>query len=171
MAKKPASFEYNGTLVKVLDGDTIDCYIDLGFDLKIKKRIRYMGIDTWESRTRDKAEKVKGLAAKARNKELLEAGVFKIVSHGTGKFGRVLGEIFVDPSVIGQDYLNQISENVDRNKDGLVSINDILIEEGHAYLYEGGKKKDFEAEMAKEKAAKSADLVDKPAEEAYEEGK
>ena len=76
MAKKPASFEYNATLVKVLDGDTIDAYIDLGFDLKIKKRIRYMGIDTWESRTRDKEEKVKGLAAKARNKELLEAGTF-----------------------------------------------------------------------------------------------
>ena len=90
MGKKPASFEYNGTLVKVLDGDTIDCYIDLGFDLKIKKRIRYMGIDTWESRTRDLDEKAKGLLAKARNKELLEAGVFKIVSHGTGKFGRVL---------------------------------------------------------------------------------
>ena len=80
MAKKPASFEYNGTLVKVLDGDTIDAYIDLGFDLKIKKRIRYMGIDTWESRTRDKEEKVKGLAAKARNKELLESGLFKICS-------------------------------------------------------------------------------------------
>tara|TARA_Y100000296_G_scaffold35252_1_gene40844 strand:+ start:122 stop:421 length:300 start_codon:yes stop_codon:yes gene_type:complete len=77
MAKKPASFEYNGTLIKVLDGDTIDCFIDLGFDLKIKKRIRYMGIDTWESRTRDLDEKKKGLAAKARNKELLEAGVFK----------------------------------------------------------------------------------------------
>ena len=46
MAKKPASFEYNGTLIKVLDGDTIDCWIDLGFDLKIKKRIMYMGIDT-----------------------------------------------------------------------------------------------------------------------------
>ena len=59
MAKKPASFEYNGTLVKVLDGDTIDAYIDLGFDLKIKKRIRYMGIDTWESRTRDLEEKKK----------------------------------------------------------------------------------------------------------------
>ena len=59
MAKKPASFEYNGTLVKVLDGDTIDCYIDLGFDLKIKKRIRYMGIDTWESRTKDLEEKAK----------------------------------------------------------------------------------------------------------------
>ena len=67
MAKKPASFEYNATLVKVLDGDTIDAYIDLGFDLKIKKRIRYMGIDTWESRTRDLEEKKKGLAAKARN--------------------------------------------------------------------------------------------------------
>ena len=101
MAKKPASFEYNGTLIKVLDGDTIDCWIDLGFDLKIKKRIRYMGIDTWESRTRDKDEKVKGLAAKARNKELLEAGIFKIVSYGTGKFGRVLGEIFVEPESVG----------------------------------------------------------------------
>ena len=165
MAKRPASFEYNGTLVKVLDGDTIDCYIDLGFDLKIKKRIRYMGIDTWESRTRDKEEKVKGLAAKARNKELLEAGVFKIVSYGTGKFGRVLGEIFVAPSAVG----HEVSENVDRNKDGLVSINDILIEEGHAYDYHGGKKKDFKAEAKKEieaeKKGKSADLVDKPSEE------
>jgi len=148
MAKKPASFEYNGTLVKVLDGDTIDCYIDLGFDLKIKKRIRYMGIDTWESRTRDLDEKAKGLLAKARNKELLEAGVFKIVSHGTGKFGRVLGEIFVSPDAVG----HEISENVDRSEDGLVSINDILINEGHAYEYGGGKKKDFKAEIAKEKA-------------------
>ncbi len=167
MAKKPASFEYNGTLVRVLDGDTIDCYIDLGFDLKIKKRIRYMGIDTWESRTRDKEEKVKGLAAKARNKELLEAGVFKIKSFGTGKFGRVLGEIFVSPDAVG----HEISENVDKSSDGLVSINDILINEGHAYEYSGGKKKDFKAEIAKEKAAKKSDLVDKPAEETYEEGK
>ena len=163
MAKKPASFEYNGTLIKVLDGDTIDCWIDLGFDLKIKKRVRYMGIDTWESRTRDKEEKVKGLAAKARNKELLEAGTFKIVSYGTGKFGRVLGEIFVSPDAVGENAV--IPESVDRNKDGLVSINDILIAEGHAYDYHGGKKKDFEAEIAKEKAAKKEDLVDKPAEE------
>jgi len=162
MAQKPASFEYNGTLVKVLDGDTIDCYIDLGFDLKIKKRIRYMGIDTWESRTRDLDEKVKGLAAKARNKELLEAGIFKIVSFGTGKFGRVLGEIFVNENAVG----GPVPEGVDRSIDGLVSINDILIAEGHAYEYEGGKKKNFEAEMAKEKAAKKEDLVDKPAEEA-----
>ena len=122
MGKKPASFEYNGTLVKVLDGDTIDCYIDLGFDLKIK-----------------------------------------IVSHGTGKFGRVLGEIFVSPDAVG----HEIAEGVDRSSDGLVSINDILINEGHAYEYSGGKKKDFKAEIAKEKAAKKKDLVDKPAEEAW----
>jgi len=162
MAKKPASFEYNGTLVKVLDGDTIDCFIDLGFDLKIKKRIRYMGIDTWESRTRDLDEKKKGLAAKARNKELLEAGIFKIVSFGTGKFGRVLGEIFVHQDAVG----GPVPEGVDRNADGLVSINDILIAEGHGYNYHGEKKKDFQAEMDKEKAAKKEDLVDKPAEEA-----
>ena len=123
-----------------------------------------MGIDTWESRTRDKEEKVKGLAAKARNKELLEAGVFKIISYGTGKFGRVLGEVFVDPSVVG----HELSENVDRSSDGLVSINDILIEEGHAYEYDGGKKKKFVAEIETEKAAKKEDLVDKPAEEENE---
>jgi len=163
MPQKPASFEYNAQLIKVLDGDTIDCYIDLGFDLKIKKRVRYMGIDTWESRTRDLEEKKKGLAAKARNKELLESGTFKIVSYGTGKFGRVLGEIFVSPDAVGENAV--IPESVDRNKDGLVSINDILIAEGHAYDYHGGKKKDFEKEIAKEKAAKKEDLVDKPAEE------
>ena len=168
MPQKPSSFEYNAQLIKVLDGDTIDCYIDLGFDLKIKKRVRYMGIDTWESRTRDKEEKVKGLAAKARNKELLEAGTFKIVSYGTGKFGRVLGEIFVSPDAVGENAV--IPESVDRNKDGLVSINDILIAEGHAYDYHGGKKKDFEKEIAKEKAAKKEDLVDKPAEEEATKG-
>ena len=147
MAKKPASFEYNATLVKVLDGDTIDAYIDLGFDLKIKKRIRYMGIDTWESRTRDLDEKKKGLAAKARNKELLEGGTFKVVSHGTGKFGRVLGEVFVT------------------TEQGLLSVNEQLIAEGNAYEYDGCKKKKFIAEIETEKAAKKEDLIDKPAEE------
>ena len=150
MAKKPASFEYNATLIKVLDGDTIDCWIDLGFDLKIKKRVRYMGIDTWESSTRDLEEKKKGLAAKARNKELLESGTFKLVSHGTGKFGRVLGEVFIE-----------ILEPARR----LESVNQILIDEGHAYEYDGGKKKKFIAEIKEEKAAKKQDLVDKPAEE------
>ena len=106
-----------------------------------------MGIDTWESRTRDLEEKKKGLAAKARNKELLETGTFKIISHGTGKFGRVLVEVFVE------------TEN------GLESVNQILINEGHAYEYDGGKKKKFVAEIENEKAGKKQDLVDKPAEE------
>jgi micrococcal nuclease len=156
MAKKLDVREYQCELIKVVDGDTIDCYIDLGFNLKTKKRIRYMGIDTWESRTRDLDEKKRGLAAKARNKELLEAGVFKIVSHGTGKFGRVLGEIFVDPVVVGE-HINECIKNddseIDLDHDGWVSVNDILIEEGHAYPYYGGKKKDFDEEVSKEKAA------------------
>ena len=153
MGKKLDVREYEAELIKVLDGDTIDCYIDLGFDIKIKKRIRYMGIDTWESRTRDLEEKAKGLKAKARNKELLEGGNFKLISHGTGKFGRVLGEIFVTPEIVGDhitECLNNPESNIDLSADGWVSINDILIEEGHAYDYHGGKKKDFKAEAVKE---------------------
>tara|TARA_R110002020_G_scaffold158669_2_gene342062 strand:+ start:303 stop:800 length:498 start_codon:yes stop_codon:yes gene_type:complete len=155
MAKKVDVKEYQCELIKVVDGDTIDCYIDLGFKLKTKKRIRYMGIDTWESRTRDKAEKVKGLAAKARNKELLEAGVFKLKSFGTGKFGRVLGEVFVSPDYVGEhinECINNPDSSLDLSRDGWVSVNDILIEEGHAYNYHGEKKKDFKAEIANEKA-------------------
>ena len=122
---------YRGKLERVVDGDTIDALIDVGFDIWIKKRIRYSGIDTWESRTRDLAEKAKGLEAKARNKELLEkvsskSGYFRLKSHGVGKYGRVLGEIFIE------------------DKDGkLYNINETLIAEGHAYIYEGGKKKLF----------------------------
>ena len=154
MSKKLQQREYEAELIKVLDGDTIDCYIDLGFNIKIKKRIRYMGIDTWESRTRDLEEKKKGLLAKARNKELLEAGKFKLISFGTGKFGRVLGEVFVSPDYVGQNITEQINNpdsNIDLSSDGWVSINDILIEEGHAYDYHGGKKKDFNKEIKKEK--------------------
>ena len=160
MSKKLDAREYEAELIRVLDGDTIDCYIDLGFDLKIKKRIRYMGIDTWESRTRDLAEKEKGLAAKARNKELLESGVFKLKSFGTGKFGRVLGEIFVSPEVVGDhitECINNPDSSIDLSHDGWVSVNDILIEEGHAYDYHGGKKKEFQKNEIKEQKAKAKD--------------
>ena len=122
-----------------------------------------MGIDTWESRTRDKDEKVKGLAAKARNKELLEQGVFKIKSFGTGKFGRVLGEIFVSPDFVGEsitESINNPDSNIDLSSDGWVSVNDILIEEGHAYDYHGGKKKDFKKEIKEEKKAKEESVKD-----------
>ena len=161
MAKKLDVREYQCELIKVVDGDTIDCYIDMGFDLKIKKRVRYMGIDTWESRTRNKEEKVKGLAAKARNKELLEESVFKLKSFGTGKFGRVLGEIFVDPAVVGehiQECISSSDSDIDLSVDGWVSVNDILIEEGHAYDYHGGKKKDFKKEIKEEKEKAEASI-------------
>ena len=138
--------EYECELIKVVDGDTIDCWIDLGFKVKWKARVRYMGLDTWESRTRDLEEKAKGLVAKARNNELLEQGIFKLRSFGTGKYGRVLGEVFVSPDFVGEHITECIAnpENkIDLSSDGWVSVNDILMEEGHAYEYDGGKKKVF----------------------------
>ena len=122
---------YRAKLDRVVDGDTVDALIDVGFDIWFKKRIRFMGLDTWESRTRDLEEKKKGLAAKARTKELLEkvsskSGYFRLKSHGLAKYGRVLGEIFI------------------MDKDGKQwSVNETLITEGHAYVYDGGKKKVF----------------------------
>jgi len=146
MAKKMDFREYECELIKVVDGDTIDCWIDLGFKVKWKARVRYMGLDTWESRTRDLEEKAKGLLAKARNNELLEQGIFKLRSFGTGKYGRVLGEIFVAPDFVGdhiQECISNPESKIDLSSDGWVSVNDILMEEGHAYEYDGGKKKVF----------------------------
>tara|TARA_B100000073_G_C23467153_1_gene465936 strand:+ start:273 stop:662 length:390 start_codon:yes stop_codon:yes gene_type:complete len=122
---------YRGKLERVVDGDTIDALIDVGFDIWVKKRIRYKGIDAWESRTRNLEEKKKGLAAKERNRELLEKvsekpGYFLLKSYGVGKYGRVLGELFVRDS-----------------KGTEMMINTTLISEGHAYIYEGGKKQVF----------------------------
>ena len=105
-----------------------------------------MGLDTWESRTRDLEEKAKGLLAKARNNELLEQGIFKLRSFGTGKYGRVLGEIFVAPDFVGdhiQECISNPESKIDLSSDGWVSVNDILMEEGHAYEYDGGTKKVF----------------------------
>ena len=146
MAKKMDFREYECELIKVVDGDTIDAYIDLGFKVKWKARVRYMGLDTWESRTRDLEEKAKGLLAKARNNELLEQGIFKLRSFGTGKYGRVLGEIFVAPDFVGdhiQECISNPESKIDLSSDGWVSVNDILMEEGHAYEYDGGTKKVF----------------------------
>ena len=146
MAKKMDFREYECELIRVVDGDTIDCWIDLGFKVKWKARVRYMGLDTWESRTRDLEEKAKGLLAKARNNELLEQGIFKLRSFGTGKYGRVLGEIFVAPDFVGdhiQECISNPESKIDLSSDGWVSVNDILMEEGHAYEYDGGTKKVF----------------------------
>ena len=90
-------YEYNVTVTKVIDGDTVDVDIDLGFGMTYKKqRVRLMGIDTPESRTRDKVEKLFGKASKKHLKKLIEgAEVLTLVSHDKGKFGRILGELFV----------------------------------------------------------------------------
>jgi len=126
MGKKIEKHNYSAKLVRVVDGDTCDALIDLGFDTWVKKRIRFKGVDTWESRTRNKEEKVKGLAAKAYTKDLLEnsdEGKFVLKSYGVGKYGRVLAELYV--------------------KGHEQSVNQLLIENGHAYEYDGGKKKVF----------------------------
>ena len=126
MAKKMDKHIYSAKLQRVVDGDTCDALIDLGFDTWVKKRIRFYGVDTWESRTRNLEEKKKGLAAKDYVKDLLEnsdEGKFLLKSHGVGKYGRVLGELFVK----GND----------------TSVNELLKENGHAYEYHGEKKKVF----------------------------
>ena len=121
-------YTYKMSPLKVVDGDTIDAEIDLGFDIKVKKRVRFMGINAPESRTKDLEEKVRGLAAKDRVKALLEGcDNIQLKSHGVGKFGRCLGEIMLD-MVDGQEKLT------------LVSLNELLINEGHATEYHGGKR-------------------------------
>jgi len=121
-------YTYKIELLRVVDGDTIDAKIDLGFDVSIKKRVRFLGVDTPESRTRDLEEKARGLAAKDRVKQLLEgAKTIQLTSHGVGKYGRCLGELHID-MVDGQEKLT------------LESVNELLIKEGHAVVYNGGKK-------------------------------
>jgi micrococcal nuclease len=110
-------YKYRAKMVKIIDGDTLDALVDLGFDVQIRRRIRLKGINAPESRTKDLAEKKLGLAAKRRLEELLgpSEGVFVLISHGLGKYGRCLGEIFVE--------------------EGEESINQQLINEGHAREY------------------------------------
>ena len=121
-------YEYRAKLIRILDGDTIDAEIDLGFNVWIKERIRMYGINTPESRTKDAEEKIKGLAAKARLNELLEQYAedgFILRSHlgdKKGKFGRILGEIII------------------KEVSGEINLNQTLIEEGHAVPYFGGKR-------------------------------
>ena len=87
-------------VVKVIDGDTIDVIIDLGFDILHRARVRLYGIDTPESRTRDKEEKIRGILSKNYLKDALKNGQKLVIKthkgNETGKFGRILGEIFID---------------------------------------------------------------------------
>lgn len=121
-------YEYNVTVTKVVDGDTVDVDIDLGFGMTYKKqRVRLMGIDTPESRTRDLVEKLFGKASKKHLKELLSGGGITLVSHDKGKFGRILGELYVEGK----------------------SINQQMIDEYHAVDYAGGNKEEIQEQHMK----------------------
>ena len=127
-------YEYRCKVLKVVDGDTVDVDIDLGFGVVLSdERVRIMGIDTPESRTSDKVEDLFGEAAKARVKELLSGDVIlktEVNKNGEdmkGKFGRVLGDFIVE-RYEGQEEM----------------LTDVLIEEGHAVAYFGGSKEEIQ---------------------------
>ena len=118
-------YRYKVNVVKVVDGDTVDVDIDLGFGMTYKKqRVRMLGIDTPESRTRDLVEKKFGKASKKHLKSLLEEGSIPLVSHDKGKFGRILGDLFIG--------------------DNEVSVNQQMILDHHAVAYTGGNKEEIE---------------------------
>ena len=121
---------YVNQVTKVVDGDTIDVVLDLGFDILFKSRVRLGGIDTPESRTRDKNEKVLGLESKEYLKHAIEDAKTVVIRtekmNSSEKYGRILGWVFLDGSE--------------------VSINQKMIDEGYAWSYLGGTKtKDFDA--------------------------
>ena len=148
-------YEYRCKVIKVVDGDTVDVDIDLGFDIVIKgERVRIMGIDTPESRTRDKVEKKFGLASKARLKELiggksgpiLKTQINRKGEDMRGKFGRILGDFVTDNGRL---------------------VTDILVEEGHAVAYFGGSKEEIQDKhMANRKKLIREGLVNVTLEEA-----
>ena len=118
---------------KVVDGDTIDVTIDLGFDLFKKERVRVAGVDTPEKRTRNLEEKALGLDATAWIKDHLEGAIDgdddliirTELDGGVGKYGRLLGWLYIG--------------------DAIVSLNERMIDEGYAWAYDGGtKNKNFE---------------------------
>jgi micrococcal nuclease len=129
------NYVYRCVVTRVVDGDTVDADIDLGFNMVYKERIRLMGIDTPESRTRNKKEKALGLASKNRIKEILKgagdiegkrgkkAVYLETSKEGKGKFGRILGNLWVNDECVNQK----------------------LIDENHARPYFGGSKNEVGA--------------------------
>ena len=133
--EEPCEFIYRiKAVTKIVDGDTVDCVFDLGFDVMFHSRVRLLGIDTPESRTRDKVEKLFGLAAKKALKEILKKDVVLKTFKGRGgedakgKFGRILGDFSVYH--VATDSWRMATE--------------ILIEEGHAVAYFGGSKEEIQ---------------------------
>ena len=125
-------YEYKAIVDRVVDGDTIDVTIDLGFKTWKYVSVRMEGINTPESRTRDLEEKKKGLAAKARLQEILDYNSNECVLKvsGVGKFGRAIASVYVDT----------LSPASDKSSMTEINVNKQLIEEGHAVAYDGGKR-------------------------------
>jgi micrococcal nuclease len=125
-------YTYSCTITKIVDGDTVDVDIDLGFSVVLRnQRVRLYGCDTPESRTRDLVERRYGLAAKRYVAAFLPVGSnAKLVSRDKGKFGRILGEFIV---------FNPMTESVE-------SLKDIMIREHIAVEYHGQSKDDIEEE-------------------------
>ena len=140
-------YEYHCKIVKIVDGDTVDVDIDLGFGVWLKKeRVRVNGIDTPESRTRDKEEKKFGLISKNRVKQLLPVGSTQILKTESdrngedkkGKFGRILGDFLFTKSF--SDSCDGLVLNSGRLIDRL---SDVLIDENMAVKYHGQSKDDI----------------------------
>ena len=124
-------YEYRCKILKIVDGDTVDVDIDLGFGVWLKKeRVRMMGIDTPESRTRDKVEKLFGLSAKqyvkdnmpTNSMQILKTEIDRSGGDKKGKFGRILGDFILDDK----------------------KLTDMMIEDGHAVAYFGGSKEEIQ---------------------------
>jgi micrococcal nuclease len=127
-------YDYNCTIIRVVDGDTLDIDIDLGFGIIMTgQRVRVAGIDTPESRTRDLVEKQFGLASKKRCEELLPVGSKQVLLSqldrsgdvARGKFGRILGDFQI----------------------GDTTFTEIMLTEGYAVPYNGGSKEELDAAM------------------------
>lgn len=146
-------YEYRAKILRVVDGDTVDVDIDLGFGVWMhKERVRMMGIDTPESRTRDKVEKKFGLASKEYVKAYLPIGSMQVLKteidksgeDKKGKFGRILGDFLV----------------YDSKQDAQKKLTEIMISRGYGVAYHGQSKDDIhEAHMANRKRLIEAKVV------------
>ena len=130
-----AMFDYKCKITRVVDGDTVDIDLDLGFKLSKKDRVRLSGIDTPESRTRNLAEKKLGLEAKEFLKAWCKKHKGDIIIHteSEGKYGRLLGALY--------------------SSESKQSVNDLMLEAGHAWPYDGGTKEKTFEELAARRAA------------------
>ena len=146
MGKQVKKHGYSCKLVRVVDGDTCDAMIDLGFDVWVKNRIRFYGVDTWESRTRDLEEKKYGLKAKKIVETFMPVGSIQTLiteKDKSGKFGRILGKFRVH------------EPHIDR----YVILNDFMVDNHYAVQYNGQSKQEIAEEHLKNREKLQLDVI------------